>query len=334
MKIKKKIIILLISANFISLYCYSQNAFIEKLTKYYDVEVSKTDSLYNVILSDTLILSQGTYNSFMDFVVTKNLLYKDTIVSVCIITKMKGDSFRKSIGLSNEYKTKILTFISDVLLNEPMNSYFSILPDCLFDYNFWESGYNVNDNIQYNERLLNNLTQIIQTKSVYLRPNSIRLFKACYLEKMFPYVIDYVIKPYFESPEYKKITNYLIWSHLYQLAKVNNQEVLPYLYKALSESGCEVGYSMRKYTNAKELTYIIKDNNIKKNIYINLLKDDCITKLIIPTIDRDDTSRKTYFDAILDDLEIQYNDFPIEEIRKLNTKKQVEFVEKWIKKNI
>jgi len=331
----KKLILLLVSINLIHTFCNSQNTFTERLTMYYDVNVPKTDSLYNVILSDTVISRQGTYKDFMDFIVPNNLLYKDTMVSVCIITKMRGDSFRNSIGLSNEYKTKILVFISDVLLYKHINNYLNILPDCLFDYNFWEYGNDINDSIQYNATLKNNLKQIIQNKTNYLVPSAIRLFDECHLQELFPYVIKYAVKPYFEDTAYKQRAIDSVWGYIYFLAKANDNDVLPYLYKAISKFECPDIYSMEKYGNASELAFITKDNHVKKNIYLNLLKNAyCMQKMVVPTILRNDP-RKTYFETIiLDRLKIQYKNFPIEKVQRLSNKAQVEFVRNWIEKNM
>jgi hypothetical protein len=309
----------------------SQSSFGKRLPIYYNCETNNIDSLIYEIVNDTVIKKYGNYPELIDCLGSTNALYNDTLVSYIIIQHLI--TYRKVAKLTDSEKNEILTFLSDLVLakikneteiNKHCNAYY------LFNWELWQA---IGNSIKYNRRLIENLKNIIEIKPDILESYSVGRFTNYGLNELYPYVINYAIKPYFENTT-NATTGRKIWGHIYSLAKVNNQEVLPYLYKALSESGCDINYSMGKYTNAKELTYIIKDSNIKKNIYINLLKDDCITKLIIPTIDRDDTSNRTYFDAVLDDLKMQYNNFPIEAVQKLSEKKQVEFVEKWIRKNM
>jgi hypothetical protein len=318
----------------ISITCNAQDAFTERLKVYYDNNTPKNDSLYMVIMRDTIIDKYGNYVELMQFVGETDLLYHDTLTSVYLIYKMHEDSFRKSIGLSNKDKNKILIFLSTVLLNSPSKDYrYNNVSQNLFDYNFWESFGQANDSILYNNDLINNLKQILKYKTDCLTSNTVRLLSICHLENLFAYVIKYAIKPYFESSTYTHQTNRLVWSHIYFLVQANNKEVLPYLYKTLSESGCKNNYHFQKYRDISELIYTINDMQVKKNILLSMLKDDCLFKLYNPTILRHEKSIP-YFTFLILNFLMQYNNFPIEEVQKLSEKKQVEFVEKWIRKNM
>jgi hypothetical protein len=309
----------------------SQSSFCKRLPIYYNCETDNIDSLIYEIGNDTVIKKYGNYPELINYLGSTTALYNDTLVSYTIIQNLI--IYRKVANLTDSEKNEILDFLSNLILSKIKNET-KINKYCNANYLFnWELWQVISNSIKYNRRLIENLKNIIEIKPDILESYSVGRFTNYDLRELYPYVLNYAIKPYFENTT-NATTSGKIWGHIYYLAKANNKEVLPYLYKVLSESGCSINYSMRKYTNAKELTYIINDNNVVKNIYLNLLNDNCITKLIIPTIDRDDNSERTYFDAILEDLKIQYNSFPIENIKRMSTKKQVEFVEKWIKKNM
>jgi hypothetical protein len=90
------------------------------------------------------------------------------------------------------------------------------------------------------------------------------------------------------------------------------------------------------YTVILQDTVIDKNGSCKDLLQFvdinNLFSKDT---LIAPTLYRDDTRERTYFEVIiLEGLKMQYKNFPIDEIKKLSTKKQVEFVKNWINKNL
>ncbi|MDR0798526.1 MAG: hypothetical protein LBN18_02030 [Dysgonamonadaceae bacterium] len=334
---KKKIILTIVFV-LLSTSFYAQSSFIQRLSVYYDTNITNKDSLCSEIWRDTIIKNQGNYKEFIHFTDSYNTLYRDTLISINILYLLQGNNYQREIDLTNVDKIKILTYISDIILSDYNKSVKRNINDkdlttYLICSNFWILDRLPNDSITHSSHLINNLHHIIKERSECLPFSTVRLFNLYGLNSLFSLIVEHAIKPNFK--EGKSVTNNTTWGHIYFLTKYNNKEVLPYLYKALSESGCSIDYYMEKYTNTGELAFLAKDMNIRKNIYLNLLKDDCITELIVPTLYRYDTSEVSYFERIiLERIKYQYDNFPIETVRKMNTKKQIEYVKKWIQKNM
>ena len=150
------------------------------------------------------------------------------------------------------------------------------------------------------------------------------------LKDLYPDIVNIMIKPYFDNPEYKN-TSREVWYPIYYLTLGQNQEVLPYLYKSVAESGCESYRYFDKY--GRILTLLSKVNPlIKKQILLQVLKDNCLTTLYTPTIGSERSM--SHFELIVLLSLKKYPTFPIEEVKKLSVPKQVEFVRDWIEKNL